>query len=138
MCAALISALTKNPTRPEVAMTGEITLRGRVLAVGGLKEKLLAAKQHGFKTVIVPQENRDDIEELSEEVKRDLDIKFVSHMDDVLKYALLNDPFAKGNAKGTKTAKDTYFKEKTYESWRQKRSQLQRKVIHQKQINNYL
>lgn len=107
MCAALISALTKNPTKSEVAMTGEITLRGRVLAVGGLKEKLLAAKQHGFKTVIVPLENRDDIEELSEEVKRDLDIKFVAHMDEVLKYALQNDPFAKGAAQAARLAKKT-------------------------------
>ncbi len=104
ICTALVSALTKNPTRPEVAMTGEITLRGRVLAVGGLKEKLLAAKQHGFKTVIVPQENRDDIDELSEEVKRDLRILYASHMDEVLKEALVQDPFLKPE-KNQKTAK---------------------------------
>lgn len=104
ICTALVSALTKNPTRPEVAMTGEITLRGRVLAVGGLKEKLLAAKQHGFKTVIVPQENRDDIDELSEEVKRDLRILYASHMDEVLKEALVQDPFLKPEKK-QKTAK---------------------------------
>ncbi|MGE0010519.1 MAG: endopeptidase La [Candidatus Babeliales bacterium] len=113
MCTALISALTKNPTRPEVAMTGEITLRGRVLAIGGLKEKLLAAKQHGFKTIIVPLENRDDIEELTEEVKKDLDIKFVAHMDEVLKYALEQDPFAKGAQKKAQKKTKTGSKKKT-------------------------
>ncbi len=115
ICTALVSALTKNPTRSEVALTGEITLRGRVLAVGGLKEKLLAAKQHGFKTVIVPQENRDDIEELSEEVKRDLRILYASHMDEVLKEALLKDPFLKieKKQKTTKASSKGRGKKKT-------------------------
>lgn len=93
MCVALVSALTKNPTRPDVAMTGEITLRGRVLAVGGLKEKLLAAQQHDAKMVLVPKENEDDIAEVRKEVKTDLNIIFVENMDQVLKNALVNDPF---------------------------------------------
>ncbi|MGE0206544.1 MAG: endopeptidase La [Candidatus Babeliales bacterium] len=93
MCAALVSMLTKNPTKAAVAMTGEITLRGRVLAVGGLKEKLLAAQQHGMKTVLVPKENEDDINEMSKEVKTSLSIIFVENMDEVLKHALVNDPF---------------------------------------------
>ena len=68
MCAAVVSALTKNPIKPHVAMTGEITLRGRVIGVGGLKEKLLAARQYEIKTVVVPEENRDDIEEITKEM----------------------------------------------------------------------
>ena len=69
MCCALVSALTNNALRPEVAMTGEITLQGRVLAIGGLKEKLLAARQHGFKTIVIPHENADDIDEIKKEKK---------------------------------------------------------------------
>lgn len=99
MCTALVSALTKNPTRPDVAMTGEITLRGRVLAVGGLKEKLLAAKQHGFKNVIVPKENMDDIEDITASAKEGLRIHFVDHMDEVLTQALAKNPFKKKRAK---------------------------------------
>jgi ATP-dependent Lon protease len=95
MCIALISALTKNPTLPSVAMTGEITLRGRVLAVGGLKEKLLAAKQHGIKLVLLPLENKDDIEEFKDEVSKDLQIVYVDTMDEVLKLALSKNPFVK-------------------------------------------
>ena len=95
MCLALISALTKNPTRADVAMTGEITLRGRVLAIGGLKEKILAAKQQGIKVVIVPDENKDDVEEIRKDIGRieGLDIVFVKSMDEVLARALVNDPF---------------------------------------------
>ena len=89
ICTALVSALTNNPTRPQLAMTGEITLQGRVLAVGGLKEKLLAAKQHGCTTVIVPQENFDDIQDIKKEMSLDgLTIHFVSNMDEVLKLRL--------------------------------------------------
>lgn len=93
MCVALISALTKTSVQPNIAMTGEITLRGRVLAVGGLKEKLLAARRHGIKTVIVPKENFDDIEEILREVSLDLTIVYTETMDDVLKSALTKDPF---------------------------------------------
>lgn len=102
MCIALISALTKNPTRPDVAMTGEITLRGRVLAVGGLKEKLLAAQQHGMKTVIVPKENEDDIHEMAKEVKTNLNIIFAETMDQVLENGLVKNPFKKKKTKKTK------------------------------------
>lgn len=92
MCVALVSALTKNPVRRDVAMTGEITLRGRVLAVGGLKEKLLAARQHGMKKVIVPHENRDDIEEARADLGGSLGIEVVyaEHMDTVLNETLTN------------------------------------------------
>src|SRR5439155_7781600 len=71
MCTALISALSRTPIYTDLAMTGEITLRGRVLSVGGLKEKLLAAKQHDLKTVVVPQENYDDIQEVLKETNLD-------------------------------------------------------------------
>jgi len=102
MCVALVSALTKNPTRSDVAMTGEITLRGRVLSVGGLKEKLLAAKQHEIKQVLVPKENFEDIAEVLKDTPLDLEITYVSTMDEVLKNALLNDPFSHPkNGKGT-------------------------------------
>jgi ATP-dependent Lon protease len=96
MCAALVSALTNNPTRSDLVMTGEITLQGRVLGVGGLKEKLLAAKQYGFKAVIVPQENYDDIQEVLKDTNlSDLDIIYASNMDEVLKKAFVYDPFDK-------------------------------------------
>jgi ATP-dependent Lon protease len=97
MCLALISALTKNPTKQNIAMTGEITLRGRVLAVGGLKEKILAAKQHDMHTVLVPRENEDDIEEMLRECDPGVKIIFLDTMDDVLKLALMRNPFIKTN-----------------------------------------
>lgn len=88
ICVALISALTKKGTRPELAMTGEITLQGRVLAIGGLKEKLLAARQHDIKVVIVPKENEDDIREIEKETGLDgLKVILVSTMDEVLQHA---------------------------------------------------
>ncbi len=95
MCAALVSALTKNPIKPHVAMTGEITLRGRVIGIGGVKEKLLAAKQHGMKLVIVPKENEDDVKEAVKDLGKafDCEIAFVSTMDEVLKLVLKNNPF---------------------------------------------
>lgn len=101
ICTALISALTKNPTNPTVAMTGEITLRGRILPIGGLKEKILAARQQGIiKTLIVPHENKDELEEIKTEVKTD-ELTFVcaKTMDEVLKIALKNDPFQKNAPK---------------------------------------
>jgi ATP-dependent Lon protease len=88
MCTAIISVLTGIPVRAEVAMTGEITLRGRVLPIGGLKEKLLAAHRGGIRIVIIPDENARDLKEIPENIKRDLDIRPVSWMDDVLKIAL--------------------------------------------------
>lgn len=90
--AALISAFTKVPTIPNIAMTGEVTLQGRVLPVGGLKEKLLAAKQYGFKSVIVPDENHDEIQEILTEANLgDLNLIYAKTMDDVLKNAFGKD-----------------------------------------------
>jgi len=85
---AIVSAITKRPVRKDVALTGEVTLRGRVLEIGGLKEKVIAAHRAGIKTVIIPKENKKDMEEISSKVKNDLHFKFVSHMDEVLDLAL--------------------------------------------------
>ncbi len=91
MVTALTSALTQKPIRKDVAMTGEITLRGNVLPIGGLKEKLLAAQRAGFKTVIIPEENEKDLYDVPEEILRDLNIYPVAHVDQVLKIALALD-----------------------------------------------
>ena len=88
MCTALVSALTRNPVRSEVAMTGEITLRGRVLPIGGLKEKLLAAHRGGITTVIIPEENRKDLADIPKNVTSSLDIHPVRWIDEVLDLAL--------------------------------------------------
>src|SRR5690606_22362713 len=88
LCTALVSALTQIPVRADVAMTGEITLRGQVLAIGGLKEKLLAARRGGIKTVIIPEENLRDLKEIPENIKQDLQIKPVKWIDEVLQIAL--------------------------------------------------
>ena len=88
MCTALVSALTKVPVRSEVAMTGEITLRGRVLPIGGLKEKLLAAHRGGITTVIIPDENKKDLADIPKNVTDSLDIKPVRWIDEVLDIAL--------------------------------------------------
>ena len=88
MCTALVSALTKVPVRSEVAMTGEITLRGRVLPIGGLKEKLLAAHRGGITTVIIPDENRKDLADIPENITSSLDIHPVRWIDEVLDIAL--------------------------------------------------
>lgn len=85
---AIISALTKNPVNRKVAMTGEVTLRGRVLEIGGVKEKVIAAHRAGIKTVILPKENKKDLEDIPKEVLRDLSFHFVNHMDEVLPIAL--------------------------------------------------
>jgi len=91
---ALSSALSGIPVKKDVAMTGEITLRGRVLPIGGLKEKLLAARRAGIKTIIMSEENRKDLEEVKEQIKQDLNMEFilVKHMDDVLRSALVTVP----------------------------------------------
>jgi ATP-dependent Lon protease len=88
MCTAVVSALTQIPVRADVAMTGEITLRGQVLAIGGLKEKLLAAHRGGIKTVIIPEENVRDLKEIPDNIKQDLQIKPVKWIDEVLQIAL--------------------------------------------------
>jgi ATP-dependent Lon protease len=92
MCTALVSALTKIPVRADVAMTGEITLRGEVLPIGGLKEKLLAAQRGGIRTVLIPSENVKDLAEIPDNIKGKLDIKPVKWIDEVLELALRNMP----------------------------------------------
>lgn len=112
MATAMISALTGRKVRSDVAMTGEITLRGNVLPIGGLKEKVIAAYREGMKTIILPKENERDIEEIPESVREKLTFVTVSHMDEVLKTALLPKetakaaPAAKG-PQGVQTAQDT-------------------------------
>ncbi len=92
MCTALVSAITSIPVRADVAMTGEITLRGKVLPIGGLKEKLLAALRGGIKTVIIPEENRKDLKEIPHEVIHDVEIHPVQWIDEVLQLALTAKP----------------------------------------------
>jgi len=107
MAVALISALTKSEIKPRVAMTGEVTLRGRVLGVGGLKEKLLAATRYGFTTVIVPKENEPDIKEFINELDKKLNIIYVENMDEVVAEAFVESPLSK---KKTKTKKKAQVK----------------------------
>ncbi|KLE35296.1 endopeptidase La [Aurantiacibacter luteus] len=94
MVTSIVSTLTGIPVRPDVAMTGEVTLRGRVLAIGGLKEKLLAALRGGIKTVLIPEENEKDLAEIPANVKEGLEIIPVSHVDQVLERALVEQPEA--------------------------------------------
>ena len=89
MCTALVSALTRMPVRRDVAMTGEITLRGKVLPIGGLKEKLLAAHRIGVTTVILPRENEKDLADVPKNVLEGMQVQLVDHVDEVLKIALL-------------------------------------------------
>ena len=92
MCTALVSALTKIPVRSDVAMTGEITLRGEVLPIGGLKEKLLAAHRGGIETVVIPVDNQKDLTEIPDNIKGNLKIKPVKWIDEVLEIALASPP----------------------------------------------
>ena len=113
ICAALVSALTNNPIANDLAMTGEITLQGRVLAVGGLKEKILAAKQHGFKRVFVPHENFDDVQEVLKEIEiGHLEISYMKNMDEVLTQAFVKNPFDKATIKNSENAKKASAKKK--------------------------
>jgi ATP-dependent Lon protease len=105
MCTAIVSALTQIPVRADVAMTGEITLRGEVLPIGGLKEKLLAAQRGGIHTVIIPQENLKDLAEIPDNIKAQLDIEPVRWVEEVLRLALERMPEPKSNVEpGSSTA----------------------------------
>lgn len=99
---AIVSAFTNIPVRNDVAMTGEVTLRGKVLPIGGLKEKLLAAIRSGITTVIIPEENRKDLEELPPVIAKSLEIKCVSHVDEVIEIALESLPITDNMDKGQK------------------------------------
>jgi len=94
MVTSIVSTLTGIPVRPDVAMTGEVTLRGRVLPIGGLKEKLLAALRGGIKTVLIPEENEKDLAEIPANAREGLEIIPVSHVDEVLRHALVALPEA--------------------------------------------
>ncbi|MCA3396180.1 MAG: endopeptidase La, partial [Roseomonas sp.] len=94
MATSIVSVLTGIPVRRDVGMTGEITLRGRVLPIGGLKEKLLAAMRAGIKTVFIPKENEKDLADIPESVKKGLEINTVSHVDEVIMRALARKPEA--------------------------------------------
>lgn len=112
MCTALISGLTQSPVDPSVAMTGELTLHGKVLPVGGLKAKILAARQHGIKTVIVPQENKPEIDELLPEIGTGIELQFVNTMDEVLEKGLIKQCFNRASKRGS-TAPDKKRKRST-------------------------
>ena len=90
ICTALVSALTGRAVRRDLAMTGEISIRGRVLPIGGLKEKTMAALRHGIKTVIIPAENEKDLEEIDQTVRQSLNFITVSHVDSVIAAALVS------------------------------------------------
>lgn len=87
MATSLVSALTNTKTRKEVGMTGEITLRGRVMEIGGVKEKVIAAHRAGLKTLVLPFDNKKDIEEVPDNVKKDIEFVFAEHLDEVLMVA---------------------------------------------------
>jgi ATP-dependent Lon protease len=92
MATSLVSALTQIPVRSDVAMTGEITLRGKVLPIGGVKEKLLAAHRAGIRIVILPRDNQKDLADIPANIQQEFTLHFVENMDEVLKIALLNEP----------------------------------------------
>ncbi len=89
MCTSIVSSLTKRPVYRDLAMTGEITLRGRVLAIGGLKEKILAAHRAGIKKILIPNENEKDLRDIPRTISKQLEIVLVEHMDEVLTHALI-------------------------------------------------
>jgi len=105
MCTALVSALTRIPVHADVGMTGEITLRGRVLPIGGLKEKLLAAHRGGVRKVLIPDENRKDLVNIPKNIKQDLEIYPVKWIDEVLEVALTRQPTPLGKGSDTAAAK---------------------------------
>ena len=105
MVTAIVSVMTGIPVRRDVAMTGEITLRGRVLPIGGLKEKLLAAARGGMKTVLIPEENAKDLVEISDTIKKGLEIIPVTRMDEVLVRALVRRAGADRMGRGERQAR---------------------------------
>jgi len=107
MCTAIVSALTGIPVRADVAMTGEITLRGEVLPIGGLKEKLLAAHRGGIKTVLIPDDNRRNLEDVPEIIKQSLDIRPVKWIDEVLQIALTHMPTPLSDEKAAELVKES-------------------------------
>src|SRR5207245_9759677 len=104
MATAIVSVMTGIPVRHEVAMTGEITLRGRVLPIGGLKEKLLAAARGGIKTVLIPEDNAKDLSEISDAIKGGMELIPVTRLDDVVVRALVRKPVPVGWEEDTKDA----------------------------------
>ncbi|HQY30349.1 MAG TPA: magnesium chelatase domain-containing protein, partial [Thermomicrobiales bacterium] len=104
MATALISALTKRPVRGDTAMTGEITLRGRVLPIGGLKDKTLAAHRHGIRRLIAPLQNARELDKIPANIVKDMTFIWVKDMDDVIKAAILLDNEQVGNLEGTEDA----------------------------------
>ena len=102
MCTALVSALTGIPVKSDVAMTGEITLRGEVLQIGGLKEKLLAAHRGGIETVLIPHENKKDLAEIPKNIKDKLNIVAVKWIDEVLEVALQHMPVPEAKSEAAK------------------------------------
>jgi len=118
MCTALVSALTGIPVKSDVAMTGEITLRGEVLPIGGLKEKLLAAHRGNIKTVIIPQENEKDLAEIPEEVTKNITVKPVRWIDDVLMTALSSSPVPLIETRSDSKPKSRSAKKKSSQSVR--------------------
>jgi ATP-dependent Lon protease len=115
MCTTLVSALTRIPVRADVAMTGEITLRGEILPIGGLKEKLLAAHRGGITTVLIPEENRKDLAEIPKNVKDKLDIRPVKWIDEVLEVALQHPPVPLATGTADKTEEKAKTKNKSEE-----------------------
>jgi ATP-dependent Lon protease len=113
MCTALVSALTNVPVKSEVAMTGEITLRGEVLPIGGLKEKLLAAHRGGITTVLIPQENEKDLPEIPKNIKDKLAIVPVKWIDQVLEIALQHMPLPESDQERKEAEQASPKKEQT-------------------------
>jgi ATP-dependent Lon protease len=107
MATALASALTKTPIRKDVTMTGEITLRGRVLPVGGVKEKMLAAHRAGIKYMIMPADNLRDLSDIPQNVRRKIEVKLVEHMDEVLEMALVKPAVSSDSNKKGKKIKES-------------------------------